>query len=308
MVMWIALGLLVLALLYAVIVYNRLVRLRALVKEGFRGITANFAARATWCRFSQHVEGMTPTSARCSRKSPASPVPKSGNGGHRPGGQRLRRHARTAMAVAEDFRTQGRRQFPTAPGRAFGSRSSAGRSRYYNATSGTQHKRPSFPSDDAGRWASARARLEDGYASIQTAKVRLRQGRLMRRLLLTRSRLCSRASRHGRRRGRILNYLSDVAVRGSGTRDVTETIESNPSEPSDQALPRFPDRTGIVPAPSAVGFERRGVTRNGWTKPTRHAAGQWRSSRIGDAEIHVPTGGHVYSIIPDNPQIGVFDG
>lgn len=43
---WIALGLLVLALLYAVIVYNRLVRLRALTREGFSGITVQLRRRA----------------------------------------------------------------------------------------------------------------------------------------------------------------------------------------------------------------------------------------------------------------------
>jgi LemA protein len=43
---WIALGVLVLALLYAVIVYNRLVRLRALVKEGWSGITVQLRRRA----------------------------------------------------------------------------------------------------------------------------------------------------------------------------------------------------------------------------------------------------------------------
>ena len=44
--LWIALGLLVLALLYAIIVYNRLVRLRALVREGFSGITVQLRRRA----------------------------------------------------------------------------------------------------------------------------------------------------------------------------------------------------------------------------------------------------------------------
>jgi LemA protein len=44
--LWIALGLLVLALLYVVIVYNRLVRLRALVREGFSGITVQLRRRA----------------------------------------------------------------------------------------------------------------------------------------------------------------------------------------------------------------------------------------------------------------------
>src|SRR5215217_3506212 len=44
--LWIALGLLVLVLLYAVIVYNRLVRLRALVREGWSGITVQLRRRA----------------------------------------------------------------------------------------------------------------------------------------------------------------------------------------------------------------------------------------------------------------------
>ncbi|HYW17495.1 MAG TPA: LemA family protein [Allosphingosinicella sp.] len=44
--LWIALGLLALALVYAVIVYNRLVRLRALAKEGFSGITVQLRRRA----------------------------------------------------------------------------------------------------------------------------------------------------------------------------------------------------------------------------------------------------------------------
>lgn len=44
--LWIALGLVALAFLYAVIVYNRLVRLRALTKEGFSGITVQLRRRA----------------------------------------------------------------------------------------------------------------------------------------------------------------------------------------------------------------------------------------------------------------------
>ena len=46
MELWIALGLLALVLLYAIIVYNRLVRLRALAKEGFSGITVQLRRRA----------------------------------------------------------------------------------------------------------------------------------------------------------------------------------------------------------------------------------------------------------------------
>ena len=46
MLTWIILGVIALALLYAVAVYNRLVRLRALVKEGFSGITVQLRRRA----------------------------------------------------------------------------------------------------------------------------------------------------------------------------------------------------------------------------------------------------------------------
>ena len=43
---WIVLGVAVLALLYAIGVYNRLVRLRALAREGFSGITVQLRRRA----------------------------------------------------------------------------------------------------------------------------------------------------------------------------------------------------------------------------------------------------------------------
>jgi LemA protein len=43
---WVILAAVVLLLLYVVGVYNRLVRLRALVKEGFSGITVQLRRRA----------------------------------------------------------------------------------------------------------------------------------------------------------------------------------------------------------------------------------------------------------------------
>ena len=43
---WIAIAVLVVAALYGIIVYNRLVRLRALVKEGWSGITVQLRRRA----------------------------------------------------------------------------------------------------------------------------------------------------------------------------------------------------------------------------------------------------------------------
>jgi LemA protein len=46
MIGWIVLGVIVLVLLYVMGIYNRLVRLRALVKEGFSGITVQLRRRA----------------------------------------------------------------------------------------------------------------------------------------------------------------------------------------------------------------------------------------------------------------------
>jgi LemA protein len=46
MLTWIIIGVVVLTLIYAVAVYNRLVRLRALVKEAFSGITVQLRRRA----------------------------------------------------------------------------------------------------------------------------------------------------------------------------------------------------------------------------------------------------------------------
>ena len=43
---WIIIGVVVLLLLFAIAIYNRLVRLRALVKEGFSGITVQLRRRA----------------------------------------------------------------------------------------------------------------------------------------------------------------------------------------------------------------------------------------------------------------------
>src|ERR1044071_6785817 len=46
MIGWIGRGVIVVVLLYLVATYNRLVRLRALVKEGFSGITVQLRRRA----------------------------------------------------------------------------------------------------------------------------------------------------------------------------------------------------------------------------------------------------------------------
>ena len=46
MLTWIILGVIVLALVFAVAIYNRLVRLRALAREGFSGITVQLRRRA----------------------------------------------------------------------------------------------------------------------------------------------------------------------------------------------------------------------------------------------------------------------
>lgn len=43
---WVVLGVVVLLLLYAIVIYNRLVRLRALVREAFSGITVQLRRRA----------------------------------------------------------------------------------------------------------------------------------------------------------------------------------------------------------------------------------------------------------------------
>ena len=43
---WIIVGVVVVLLLWAIGIYNRLVRLRALVKEGFSGITVQLRRRA----------------------------------------------------------------------------------------------------------------------------------------------------------------------------------------------------------------------------------------------------------------------
>src|SRR6476659_4427694 len=61
MIGWIVLGVAVLSLLYFIGIYNRLVRLRALVKEGFSGITVQLRRRADLIpNLVQTVQGYAP--------------------------------------------------------------------------------------------------------------------------------------------------------------------------------------------------------------------------------------------------------
>ncbi len=64
---WVILGVIVLLLLYAIGIYNRLVRLRALVKEGFSGITVQLRRRADLDPEPgrDRARAMQPTSAKC---------------------------------------------------------------------------------------------------------------------------------------------------------------------------------------------------------------------------------------------------
>ena len=82
MIGWIILASVVLLLLYVSGVYNRLVRLRALVKEGFSGITVQLRRRADLIpNLVETVQGYATPRARGVR------------GGHRPRGDASRRAA-----------------------------------------------------------------------------------------------------------------------------------------------------------------------------------------------------------------------
>ncbi|HYD37094.1 MAG TPA: DUF2207 domain-containing protein [Allosphingosinicella sp.] len=111
---------------------------------------------------------------------------------------------------------------------------------------------------------------------------------------------------------RILHFLSDVVVEADGTLDVTETIRLR-SEGSaiDHGIFRdFPTRyANIAGRQVRVGFEVVGVQRNGADEPwetSRHGNGV--RIRIGDPEVHVAPGEHVYAIrYRTTRQLGFFD-
>ena len=162
--LWIALGLLVLVLLYAVIVYNRLVRLRALVREGFSGITVQLRRRADLVpNLVSTVEGYATHEREVLTEVTAhrtDPTQAGGVARHRRGRPGVRSDARPADGGRRGLsRPQGRRQFPPAPGRARRDRgAAAGRAPLLQRHRPRPQHPASSPSPTCcspGRWASA---------------------------------------------------------------------------------------------------------------------------------------------------------
>ncbi|MEO7177478.1 MAG: DUF2207 domain-containing protein, partial [Allosphingosinicella sp.] len=110
---------------------------------------------------------------------------------------------------------------------------------------------------------------------------------------------------------RILHYLSDVLVQPDGALDVTETIRVR-SEGSriDHGIYRdFPTRyTSRSGSPVRVGFKMVGVQRDGADEPF-HTQREGNGVRVyaGDADTHVPSGEHVYTLhYRTTGQLGFF--
>ena len=123
LVLLIIVGVVVIALLWGVAIYNGLVRLRALVKEGFSGITVQLRRRADLIpNLVSTVEGyatherevLTQVTAHRADAVQGGSVAATAQADMAMTGMLGR-----LMAVAEAYpRPQGRRQFPPAPGRA----------------------------------------------------------------------------------------------------------------------------------------------------------------------------------------------
>jgi uncharacterized membrane protein YgcG len=110
---------------------------------------------------------------------------------------------------------------------------------------------------------------------------------------------------------RILHFLSDVSVQADGSLDVTETIRVRSEgvriiRGIQRDFPtRYRNRLG---GEVRVGFEMIGVQRDGRDEPWKTAAeGNGIRVRIGDPEIHLVPGEHVYAIrYRTTRQIGFF--
>ena len=179
MIGWIILGVVVLLLLYAIAVYNRLVRLRALVQGRRSAASPSSCAAAptsspTWSRRSR---AMRPTSARRSTQVIAhrgDAMNAEQRRGDRPGRQRDDRHARPAVRGRRGLSgPQGRREFPPAAGRIERARRRAARraALLQRHRARPEHARPELPRHAVRRpmGFSEEPFYEDADASIQSA-------------------------------------------------------------------------------------------------------------------------------------------
>ena len=123
MIGWIILGVVVLLLLYASGIYNRLVRLRALVKEGFSGITVQLRRRAdlipnlveTVQGYATHEREVFEEVPRPARRRVNAGSVAGDRAGRRPDDRPARPAVRGRRGLS---RAQGQHQFPPAAGPA----------------------------------------------------------------------------------------------------------------------------------------------------------------------------------------------
>ncbi len=111
---------------------------------------------------------------------------------------------------------------------------------------------------------------------------------------------------------RILYYLSDVLVRPDGALEVTETIRlRSERDRIDRGIQRdFPTRyRNRAGSEVRVGFELLGVRRDGRDEPWKTMRkGNGIRIRIGDPEVRLSLGEHVYEIrYRTTRQLGFFD-
>jgi LemA protein len=131
-------------------IYNRLVRLRALVKEGFSGITVQLRRRADLIpNLVETVRAMRPTSARCSSRSPPARRASSAGGVEataQADAQMTGLLGRLIRGRRGLSRAQGQHQFPPAAGQLASIEGELqGARRYYNATVRDLNTIQSFP-------------------------------------------------------------------------------------------------------------------------------------------------------------------
>ncbi len=178
MITWIVIGVVVVLLLYGVAIYNRLVRLRALVHEGFSGITVQLRRRAdlvpnlveTVKGYATH-ERETLDAVTAHR---ADAIERRQRRRHRPGRQCHDRHARAAVRRGRGLsRAQGRRQFPPVAERTqrVGRRASVGAALLQRHRPRPQHPRLLLPRHDVRRPLGFKEEpyYEDADAGIQSA-------------------------------------------------------------------------------------------------------------------------------------------
>ena len=314
MITWIVIGVVVLLLLYAVAIYNRLVRLRALVREAFSGITVQLRRRADLIpNLVETVKGYATHERETLDAVTAHRADATGAGGVAATAQADA--AMTGLLGPADgrrrglSRAQGRRQFPPAAGRTEQHRDRAAVCppllQRHRPRPEHQGRCPSPTCSSPARSGSRKSPIT--RMPTRASRARPRSSSSGPSAHAPASRCAARAPRPARcrkprrRKSGSSASTASIAVQKDGTLDVTETIRVRVENVAiNHGIYRdFPTRYKAPRRPPREGRFRRLSAPRSTARPSRAMVETLTNGvriKIGSADRTVPPGEHRYAI------------